>query len=229
MWHHILAAASTIIIEYLLVSFSFDFIISIWSYKSGSDFPMVMVWGCIMKDSKGLLVVLEYPGRRGKGMNSDRYIKQVLKDQICYYYICMCKERGHVLFQQDEAPSQSQCRLDSNKTPFNFSCIHLLSPTSAQLNPFGKPSGPVQPGPVPGGMVLFDCMLLSGRALPHFARPSGASFHRELQGLPPDACLGRSSMNNASTTTMAIGLESTLLKSVTPLNVAPASVTIGHV
>ena len=33
----------------------------------------VMVWGCIIEGRKGPLVVLEYPGGRGGGMNSKRY------------------------------------------------------------------------------------------------------------------------------------------------------------
>ena len=39
----------------------------------------VMVWGCIMKGQKGLLVVLEYPGGKGGGMNTARYREQVLE------------------------------------------------------------------------------------------------------------------------------------------------------
>ena len=33
----------------------------------------VMVWGCIIKGQKGPLVVLEYPGGKGGGMNTARY------------------------------------------------------------------------------------------------------------------------------------------------------------
>ena len=33
----------------------------------------VMVWGCIMEGRKGPLVVLEYPGGKGGGMNTARY------------------------------------------------------------------------------------------------------------------------------------------------------------
>jgi hypothetical protein len=33
----------------------------------------VMVWACIMKGRKGPLVVLEYPGGKGGGMNTRRY------------------------------------------------------------------------------------------------------------------------------------------------------------
>ena len=38
----------------------------------------IMIWGCIMEDSKGPLVVLEYPGGKGGGMNAARYQDQVL-------------------------------------------------------------------------------------------------------------------------------------------------------
>ena len=39
----------------------------------------IMVWGCIMEGRKGPLVVLEYPGGKGGGMNSKRYCEQVLE------------------------------------------------------------------------------------------------------------------------------------------------------
>ena len=38
----------------------------------------VMIWGCFAYDYKGPLVVLDYPGGPGGGMNSERYIEQVL-------------------------------------------------------------------------------------------------------------------------------------------------------
>jgi len=38
----------------------------------------IMIWGCIMKGKKDLLVVLNYPGCKGDGMNSKRYQEQVL-------------------------------------------------------------------------------------------------------------------------------------------------------
>ena len=37
-----------------------------------------MVWGCIMDGRKGPLLVLEYPGGKGGGMNTKRYCEQVL-------------------------------------------------------------------------------------------------------------------------------------------------------
>ena len=64
-----------------------------------------MVWGCIMKGSKGPLVVLDYPGGRGGGMTADRYQEQVLDNTLYDYYLKMSEERGQVAFQQDGAPS----------------------------------------------------------------------------------------------------------------------------
>jgi hypothetical protein len=46
----------------------------------------VMVWGCVMKGKKGPLVVLEYPGGRGGGMNSERYQTQVLNAHLFDFY-----------------------------------------------------------------------------------------------------------------------------------------------
>jgi hypothetical protein len=65
----------------------------------------VMVWGCVMKGKKGPLVVLEYPGGRGGGMNSERYQTQVLNAHLFDFYQQMSEERGLVFFQQDDTPS----------------------------------------------------------------------------------------------------------------------------
>jgi hypothetical protein len=37
----------------------------------------IMVWGCVMRDCKGPLVVLNYPGGKGGGMTAERYQDQV--------------------------------------------------------------------------------------------------------------------------------------------------------
>jgi transposase len=63
----------------------------------------VMIWACIMKGSKGPMVVLEYPGGRGGGMTADRYQDQVLDKVLFDYYVQMSEERGQVVFQQDGA------------------------------------------------------------------------------------------------------------------------------
>ncbi|CAA7265007.1 unnamed protein product [Cyclocybe aegerita] len=64
----------------------------------------VMVWGCIMEDRKGPLVVLDYPGGKGGGMNSTWYHEQVLDPILLPFYHLMNQERGVVMFQQDGAP-----------------------------------------------------------------------------------------------------------------------------
>ncbi|KAJ3509185.1 hypothetical protein NLJ89_g5358 [Agrocybe chaxingu] len=65
----------------------------------------VMVWGCIMEGRKGPLVVLEYPGGKGGGLNSNRYREQVLEPVLLNFYHLMNQERRVVRFQQDGAPS----------------------------------------------------------------------------------------------------------------------------
>jgi hypothetical protein len=67
----------------------------------------IMVWACIMKNSKGLMVVLEYPGGKGGGMNADRYQEQVLEHRLYDYYMERMEKMGQVVFQQDGAPSHT--------------------------------------------------------------------------------------------------------------------------
>lgn len=67
----------------------------------------IMAWSCIMKDKKGPIVVLEYPGGRGGGMTSLRYQEQVLSKVVVDFYQEACEERGWVLFEQDGAPSHT--------------------------------------------------------------------------------------------------------------------------
>lgn len=61
----------------------------------------VMVWACIMEGRKGPLVVLEYPGGKGSGMNTKRYCEQVLDGVLKGFYGKMKQEHGRVHFQQD--------------------------------------------------------------------------------------------------------------------------------
>ena len=42
----------------------------------------IMVWTCIMQGYKGPLVVLDYPGGRGRGMTADRYQTLVLEAKV---------------------------------------------------------------------------------------------------------------------------------------------------
>jgi hypothetical protein len=52
----------------------------------------IMVWGCIMRDRKGPLVVLEYPGGRGGGMTAAWYQEQVLDKVLHDFYQGMTEE-----------------------------------------------------------------------------------------------------------------------------------------
>ena len=94
----------------------------------------VMVWGCILKGRKGPLIVLEYPGGRGGGMNSKRYQEQVLDGVLKAFYTRMEEERGSILFQHDGAPSHTS---KSTKQWFTRNRIPLLfhPASSPDLNP----------------------------------------------------------------------------------------------
>jgi hypothetical protein len=54
----------------------------------------IMIWGCIMKNSKGPMVVLEYPGGKGGGMNANRYQEQVLECKLYDYYMERMEKMG---------------------------------------------------------------------------------------------------------------------------------------
>jgi transposase len=58
-----------------------------------------------MKGWKGPLVVLEYPGGKGGGMNTARCREQVLEGVLKDFYKQMDVERDGVIFQQDGAAS----------------------------------------------------------------------------------------------------------------------------
>jgi len=94
----------------------------------------IMVWGCIMDGRKGPLVVLEYPGGRGGGMNSARYQEQVLDKVLKPFYTQMNHQRSCVSFQQDGAPSHTS---KSTKQWFAKNGIPLFDhpPSSPDLNP----------------------------------------------------------------------------------------------
>ncbi|KAF5319866.1 hypothetical protein D9758_018521 [Tetrapyrgos nigripes] len=93
-----------------------------------------MVWGCMMKGKKGLLVVLEYPGGRGGGMNARRYQEQVLEGKLLEFYQEMDSERGDIKFQHDGAPSHTA---KSTKKWLSDHGIPLFPhpPSSPDLNP----------------------------------------------------------------------------------------------
>jgi DDE superfamily endonuclease len=64
----------------------------------------VMIWGCIAQGQKGPLVMLDYPGGKGGGMNSKRYQQQVLEDVFLDFYTHLKQLRTYIQFQQDNAP-----------------------------------------------------------------------------------------------------------------------------
>jgi hypothetical protein len=78
------------------VNEEFDKNCIISTFKQSS--PRMMIWACIMKGNKGLIVVLEYPGGRGGGMTADKYQDQVLDKVLFDYYVQMSEERGQVIF-----------------------------------------------------------------------------------------------------------------------------------
>jgi hypothetical protein len=57
-----------------------------------------MVWGIIAKGAKGPLIVLEYPGGKGGGMNSERYIQQVLEGPLLPFFNKMKRSRPNFKF-----------------------------------------------------------------------------------------------------------------------------------
>jgi hypothetical protein len=67
----------------------------------------IMVWGCVMYGRKGPLIVLEYPGGRGGGMNSKCYQDQVLQGMLKRFYNKEKRRVPSLLFQQDSAPSHT--------------------------------------------------------------------------------------------------------------------------
>ncbi|KAL4242282.1 Ribonuclease H superfamily protein [Abortiporus biennis] len=90
-----------------------------------------------MKDKKGPLVVLEYPGGKGGGMTSKRYQEQVLDAVLKDFYTQMKETRGSILFQQDSAPSHTS---KSTKQWFRDHGIPLLyyPPSSPDMNPIER-------------------------------------------------------------------------------------------
>ena len=67
----------------------------------------VMIWACIMRGSRGPMVILDYPGGKGGGMTANRYQDQVLDRVLFDYYWKMSETRGQVVFQQDGARSHT--------------------------------------------------------------------------------------------------------------------------
>lgn len=90
-----------------------------------------------MRGKKGPLVVLEYPGGKGGGMNAKRYKEQVLEAVLRGFYAEMEAERHGVTFQQDGAASH---RAKLTKQWFAEEKIPLL------FHPANSPDvSPIQP------------------------------------------------------------------------------------
>jgi DDE superfamily endonuclease len=94
----------------------------------------VMIWGCIMYGRKGPLVVLEYPGGKGGGMNTKRYCEQVLEGVLNDFYTEVKREHGHIYFQQDNASCHTS---KQTKNWFDNHSIPLFyhPPNSPDLSP----------------------------------------------------------------------------------------------
>lgn len=93
-----------------------------------------MVWSVVMRGKKGPLIVLEYPGGKGGGMDSTRYREQVLDPVLTSFHAEMVKERPDFVFQQDGAPSH---RSKATKRWFEEHNIPLFlhPPSSPDCNP----------------------------------------------------------------------------------------------
>lgn len=94
----------------------------------------VMVWACIMLGCKGPLLVLDFPGGKGGGMNSERYQDQVLNGALWDFYVQKSFELGQVYFQQDNA----RCHKSKSTMKWfdrNGVMLFLHPPSSPDLNP----------------------------------------------------------------------------------------------
>jgi hypothetical protein len=68
----------------------------------------MMIWSCMMQGKKGPLVVLEYPGGKGGGMDAQHYHDQVLAPHLLPFYEATIRDYGDVVyFQQDGARSHT--------------------------------------------------------------------------------------------------------------------------
>ena len=104
----------------------------IWSFKQSN--VRVMVWGCIAYNYKSPLVLLEYPGGAGGGMNTQRYIEQVLDSPLADIYQELKGSQRYMYFQQDSATCHTSKK---SMEWFKKAKIQLFPhpPNSPDLNP----------------------------------------------------------------------------------------------
>ena len=97
----------------------------------------VMVWTCITFDKKGPLLILERPEGRGRGMNSERYIEQVLEKPFLPFYESMKQKRRYMSLVQDNNGFHVA---KSTMKWFSKNKVKLLPhpPSSPDLNPMKK-------------------------------------------------------------------------------------------
>ena len=87
-----------------------------------------------MEGRKGPLVVLEYPGGKGGGMNSKRYCEQVLEGALGDFYAEMKQAHGRIQFQQDNAPCHTSKRTKKWLGDHSISLLYH-PPNSPDLSP----------------------------------------------------------------------------------------------
>src|SRR5947208_16097129 len=93
-----------------------------------------MVWGCIAHGRKGPLIVVEYPGGRCGGLNSKRYLEQILEGPLWDFYSKLKHLRGYAQFQQDGAPAHQSCATLTWLSHHNIP-LFFHPPNSPDLNP----------------------------------------------------------------------------------------------
>lgn len=106
----------------------------IWSFNQST--VQAMVWGCFAYNYKGPLIILDYPGGASGGMNSQRYIDQVLDATVSNVYNKLKGTQHDMYFQQDNA----SCHKSKSMQWFSQNHIKLFShhPSSPDLNPIEK-------------------------------------------------------------------------------------------
>lgn len=104
----------------------------IWSFNQST--VRAMVWGCFAYNYKGPLIILDYPGGASGGMNSQRYIEQVLDATVSNVYNKLKGMRRYMYFQQDNASCHKS---KTSMRWFSRNHIKLFShpPSSPDLNP----------------------------------------------------------------------------------------------